>query len=228
MHGNQWVLKIAVLKYYSVSKRGTTAKSNPKQATDPISLHTKFGDNSSNTFPLNERKPCVTPDIGRRTPDIGHRTAKKAKIIYPPPRGVDIMITLLINSTCCDELYICFLKSLLTDTHTYISIYGELSRGRSSIRDKIVVFYSILLCLGMYFRVKVDYLLKTMHELLFIMAHSGSLFCHLMYTCILITHISSPYRHSSIHPQKRLHSVNGAELDKTSWYFTIYFILWFF
>ena len=75
MHGNQWVLKIAVLKYYSVSKRGTTAKSNPKQATDPISLHTKFGDNSSNTFPLNERKPCVTPDIGRRT-----------------PRGVDIKI----------------------------------------------------------------------------------------------------------------------------------------
>ena len=84
MHGNQWVLKIAVLKYYSVSKRGTTAKSNPKQATDPISLHTKFGDNSSNTFPLNERKPCVTPDIGRRT-------AEKAKIIYPPPRGVDII-----------------------------------------------------------------------------------------------------------------------------------------
>ena len=84
MHGNQWVLKIAVLKYYSVSKRGTTAKSNPKQATDPISLHTIFGDNSSNTFPLNEQKPCVTPDIGRRT-------AEKAKIIYPPPRGVDIM-----------------------------------------------------------------------------------------------------------------------------------------
>ena len=83
MHGNQWVLKIAVLKYYSVSKRGTTAKSNPKQA-DPIRLHTKFGDNSSNTFPLNERKPCVTPDIGRRT-------AEKAKIIYPPPRGVDII-----------------------------------------------------------------------------------------------------------------------------------------
>ena len=91
MHGNQWVLKIAVLKYYSVSKRGTTAKSNPKQATDPISLHPKFGDNSSNTFPLNERKPCVTPDIGRRTSDNGHRTAEKAKIIYPPPRGVDIM-----------------------------------------------------------------------------------------------------------------------------------------
>ena len=24
--------------------------------------------------------------------DAGHRTAKKAKIIYPPPRGVDIII----------------------------------------------------------------------------------------------------------------------------------------
>ena len=100
MHGNQWVLKIAVLKYYSVSKRGTTAKSNPKQATDPISLHTKFGDNSSNTFPLNERKPCVTPDIGRRTPDIGHRTAKKAKIIYPPPRGVDIIRVPIYHMFC--------------------------------------------------------------------------------------------------------------------------------
>ena len=125
MHGNQWVLKIAVLKYYSVSKRGTTAKSNPKQATDPISLHTKFGDNSSNTFPLNERKPCVTPDIGHRTPDIGHRTAKKAKIIYPPPRGVDIIkyskdnsfqvINDLLNSEnikvaiaqLCNELQVC-------------------------------------------------------------------------------------------------------------------------
>ena len=32
-----------------------------------------------------------TPDIGHRTTDIGHRTAKKAKIIYPPPRGVDII-----------------------------------------------------------------------------------------------------------------------------------------
>ena len=89
MHGNQWVLKIAVLKYYSVSKRGTTAKSNPKQATDPISLHTKFGDNSSNTFPLNERKPCVTPDIGRRTPDAGHRTSdgEKSKNNISTPQG---------------------------------------------------------------------------------------------------------------------------------------------
>ena len=86
MHGNQWVLKIAVLKYYSVSKRGTTAKSNPKQATDPISLHTKFGDNSSNTFPLNERKPCVTPDIRRRTSDGG-----KSKNNISTPRGVDII-----------------------------------------------------------------------------------------------------------------------------------------
>ena len=82
MHGNQWVLKIAVLKYYSVSKRGTTAKSNPKQATDPISLHTKFGDNSSNTFPLNERKPCVTPDIGRRTSD-----GEKSKNNISTPQG---------------------------------------------------------------------------------------------------------------------------------------------
>ena len=82
MHGNQWVLKIAVLKYYSVSKRGTTAKSNPKQATNPISLHTKFGDNSSNTFPLNERKPCVTPDAGHRTLDGG-----KSKNNISTPQG---------------------------------------------------------------------------------------------------------------------------------------------
>ena len=82
MHGNQCVLKIAVLKYYSVSKRGTTAKSNRKQATDPISLHTKFGDNSSNTFPLKVRKPCVTPDIGRRTSDAG-----KSKNNISTPQG---------------------------------------------------------------------------------------------------------------------------------------------
>ena len=31
-------------------------------------------------------------DAGHRTPDAGHRTAKKAKIIYPPPRGVDIIM----------------------------------------------------------------------------------------------------------------------------------------
>ena len=62
MHGNQWVLKIALLKYYSVSKRGTTAERNPQLATDPISLHTKFGDDRYKTFPLNVRKACVTPD----------------------------------------------------------------------------------------------------------------------------------------------------------------------
>ena len=131
MHGNQWVLKIAVLKYYSVSKRGTTAKSNPKQATDPISLHTKFGDNSSNTFPLNERKPCVTPDIGRRTPDIGHRTAKKAKIIYPPPRGVDIInknkqlfplhYHQLVKSFLFNNFYVLTLPTL--HHHTYSRTY---------------------------------------------------------------------------------------------------------
>ena len=106
MHGNQWVLKIAVLKYYSVSKRGTTAKSNPKQATDPISLHTKFGDNSSNTFPLNERKPCVTPDIGRRTPDAGHRTSdgEKSKNNISTPQGGghnNINRNTLGFSNCC-------------------------------------------------------------------------------------------------------------------------------
>ena len=132
MHGNQWVLKIAVLKYYSVSKRGTTAKSNPKQATDPISLHTKFGDNSSNTFPLNERKPCVTPDIGRRTSDIGqrtsdigHRTAKKAKIIYPPPRGVDIKIFWLFPDffeSCIKFLRLEPVQVFLLATYTYLVI----------------------------------------------------------------------------------------------------------
>ena len=30
--------------------------------------------------------------------DAGHRTPKKAKIIYPPPRGVDIIPALLINN----------------------------------------------------------------------------------------------------------------------------------
>ena len=87
MHGNQWVLKIAVLKYYSVSKRGTTAKSNPKQATDPISLHTKFGDNSSNTFPLNEGE--TMRDAGHRTPDAGHRTSdgEKSKNNISTPQG---------------------------------------------------------------------------------------------------------------------------------------------
>ena len=38
-------------------------------------------------------------DAGHRTPDAGHRTAKKAKIIYPPPRGVDIIKALLVNTS---------------------------------------------------------------------------------------------------------------------------------
>ena len=42
-----------------------------------------------------------TPDAGRRTSDIGHRTAKKAKIIYPPPRGVDINIGQYTQSIYC-------------------------------------------------------------------------------------------------------------------------------
>ena len=33
-------------------------------------------------------------DAGHRTPDTGRRTAEKAKIIYPPPRGVDIITSL--------------------------------------------------------------------------------------------------------------------------------------
>ena len=105
MHGNQWVLKIAVLKYYSVSKRGTTAKSNPKQATDPISLHTKFGDNSSNTFPLNERKPCVTPDIGRRTSD-GEKS--KNNISTPQGGGHNSQFWIIIMSTPLGGGYIIF------------------------------------------------------------------------------------------------------------------------
>ena len=40
-----------------------------------------------------------TSDNGHRTSDIGHRTAKKAKIIYPPPRGVDIITLYLLLSS---------------------------------------------------------------------------------------------------------------------------------
>ena len=51
-----------------------------------------------------------TSDIGQRTSDIGHRTAKKAKIIYPPPRGVDIIkwflnTDSLFSSSTCDSHY---------------------------------------------------------------------------------------------------------------------------
>ena len=139
MHGNQWVLKIAVLKYYSVSKRGTTAKSNPKQATDPISLHTKFGDNSSNTFPLNERKPCVTPDIGRRTPDAGHRTSdighrtsdgekSKNNISTPQGGGHNLLIY------CEMDTAIFYLKSQ-EKYYAYISIIA---------RQIIIIFFNLI------------------------------------------------------------------------------------
>ena len=50
-----------------------------------------------------------TPDAGHRTSDIGHRTAKKAKIIYPPPRGVDIII--IIETTLDFYLTGHFLKA---------------------------------------------------------------------------------------------------------------------
>ena len=50
-------------------------------------------------------------DAGHRTPDAGHRTAKKAKIIYPPPRGVDI------TSTCEDKVRLFYaIKSTVVDT----------------------------------------------------------------------------------------------------------------
>ena len=142
MHGNQWVLKIAVLKYYSVSKRGTTAKSNPKQATDPISLHTKFGDNSSNTFPLNERKPCVTPDIGRRT-------AEKAKIIYPSPRGVDINTSVVNGFPVCGISFRFSRKNeirkeyLGTGYCIKVIILGYLMADTSSKWQKIYIFCKI-------------------------------------------------------------------------------------
>ena len=37
-------------------------------------------------------------DAGHQTPDAGHQTAEKAKIIYPPPRGVDIIHLQNINT----------------------------------------------------------------------------------------------------------------------------------
>ena len=129
MHGNQWVLKIAVLKYYSVSKRGTTAKSNPKQATDPISLHTKFGDNSSNTFPLNERKPCVTPDIGRRTPDAGHRTSdgEKSKNNISTPQGGGhkyLETVLMLKQVSLEMLFSSHLQLQMLCKNEYPNIFG--------------------------------------------------------------------------------------------------------
>ena len=48
------------------------------QAINPINTHTKFGKDRINTFPSNEQKPSS-------------RTPEKAKIICPPPNGVDII-----------------------------------------------------------------------------------------------------------------------------------------
>ena len=128
MHGNQWVLKIAVLKYYSVSKRGTTAKSNPKQATDPISLHTKFGDNSSNTFPLNERKPCVTPDIGRRTSD----GAKSKNNISTPQGGGHNTEMLVFLKVVLQQYY--------NEQETRLGQLGaNISPDRSSLTPQVLI-----------------------------------------------------------------------------------------
>ena len=51
-------------------------------------------------------------DAGHRTPDIGHRTAKKAKIIYPPPRGVDIILP---DKSFYHDIYIKSLQGTHTD-----------------------------------------------------------------------------------------------------------------
>ena len=123
MQGNQWVLKIAVLKYYSVNKRGTTAKSNPKQATDPISLHTKFGDNSSNTFPLNERKPCVTPDIGQRTSDGG----KSKNNISIPQGGGHNNCSKSKNSNCMNGFIFFDLDLFTHDQHGFCVLFIQIS-----------------------------------------------------------------------------------------------------
>ena len=59
-----------------------------------------------------------TPDAGRRTSDIGHRTAKKAKIIYPPPRGVDIITRLLKMSKCELPLKVLQMANFSQITHS--------------------------------------------------------------------------------------------------------------
>ena len=65
-----------------------------------------------------------TPDAGRRTSDIGHRTAKKAKIIYPPPRGVDIMnvCTLYVFDTLCRAMKILSLYILYMNTKCVLTV----------------------------------------------------------------------------------------------------------
>ena len=47
-------------------------------------------------------------DAGHWTPDIGQRTAEKAKIIYPPPRGVDMSTSILF--IFATYLTVCFLR----------------------------------------------------------------------------------------------------------------------
>ena len=56
-------------------------------------------------------------DAGHRTPDAGHRTAKKAKIIYPPPRGVDIIS---IRDACTPQP-----GEIALDTITYRTYRGK-------------------------------------------------------------------------------------------------------
>ena len=68
-----------------------------------------------------------TSDNGHRTSDIGHRTAKKAKIIYPPPRGVDIItpITKIPKFTTCELSDIIYLITCKKCNKYYV---GETSR----------------------------------------------------------------------------------------------------
>ena len=84
MCGNQRSTQKQLSSYYLDSYRATLTKSNPKQATYPMILLAKFGNDSHYTFSLIEWKPSVTPD--------GGRWEKKAKIICPRPQGVDIII----------------------------------------------------------------------------------------------------------------------------------------
>ena len=54
--------------------------------------------------------------------DAGHRTAEKAKIIYPPPRGVDIMIK--------------YLSWLVTNNPCIFAGHKEATRTRGSLAKK--------------------------------------------------------------------------------------------
>ena len=63
-----------------------------------------------------------TPDAGHRTSDIGHRTAKKAKIIYPPPRGVDIITGKSRAQGKCDYNKLSIAYSFANNGYIYISL----------------------------------------------------------------------------------------------------------